>query len=191
MATKSKRSVGSKNEKDSTQYYHEQTTASIVVNVSMWRPDGSPLSQDLYFANGIRVDYFQLPKEKKIIVRKKRDQIVLELFKRLKNKTVAQVIDNNIPITIIFTRKGLEHFCRDAMMTLSGKYFSEKSMMRIDDILAQSTYIPTSHTLQHQRTDGRDLWFTYKDNEGKGVYFKVGWNKNIKKYEFYSVVDKL
>ena len=64
-------------------------------------------------------------------------------------------------------------------------------MMRVDSILAKSQYIPTSHSLKHIRTDGRDLWFAYKDNEGRGVYFKVAWSKFSNTYELYSVDDKL
>lgn len=64
-------------------------------------------------------------------------------------------------------------------------------MKNVDEILAKSTYVPTEHGLKHTRKDGRDLWFAYKDIAGRGGDFKVCWNKNIKKYELYSVVDKL
>ena len=64
-------------------------------------------------------------------------------------------------------------------------------MMRVNEILEKSIYIPTSHNLTHPRTDGRDLWFTYIDADGRGVYFKVCWNNNLKRHEFYSVVDKM
>ncbi|MBQ2051728.1 MAG: hypothetical protein II495_05780, partial [Paludibacteraceae bacterium] len=62
-------------------------------------------------------------------------------------------------------------------------------LKRLKQILEKSTYIPTSHNLSHPRTDGRNLWLSYHDADGRGVYFKVNWNANVKKYELYSVVD--
>ena len=77
------------------------------------------------------------------------------------------------------------------MLSLSGKYFSRKSMMRVNEILANSTYVPTTHGLVHPRSDGRELWFTYTDADGRGVYFKVCWNRELSTYELYSVVDNI
>ena len=76
------------------------------------------------------------------------------------------------------------------MISLSGKYFSEESMLQIDKIFEQSKYVPSSHVSKHLRTDGRDLWFTYKEN-GRGIYFQTTYNRHLKKYELYSIVDKL
>lgn len=67
-------------------------------------------------------------------------------------------------------------------------------MVNIDKVLKNSTYVPTTHKLTHSRKDGRDLFFRYKDNQGRGVYFKVSYQPNAeagKKYSLYSVVDKL
>lgn len=63
-------------------------------------------------------------------------------------------------------------------------------MMRVNEILEKSIYIPTSHTLKKTRTDGRDMWFKYSDNEGRGVFFKVCWNTKLGIHELYSVTDK-
>ncbi len=77
------------------------------------------------------------------------------------------------------------------MLNLSGKYFSHASMLKVNEILEKSMYVPSSHELSHPRTDGRELWFTYKDADGRGVYFKVCKNNKIKAYELYSVVDEI
>ena len=77
------------------------------------------------------------------------------------------------------------------MLNLSGKYFSEESMMRVNEILEKSKYVQTPHAKKHPRTDGRELWFYYKDADGRGVYFVVAWSRYTKKYDLYSVVDEL
>lgn len=59
-------------------------------------------------------------------------------------------------------------------------------MKNINNIIEKANYISTSHGLTHPRTDGRDLWFSYKD-----AYFKVCYNSNMKMYELYDVVDKI
>ncbi len=100
-------------------------------------------------------------------------------------------MDGGEKVKIHYTSHGIDHFCNDTMLNLSGKYFSKNSMMRVNEILEKSTYIPTSHNLSHPRTDGRNLWFSYHDADGRDVYFKVNWNANIKKYELYSVVDSI
>lgn len=124
-------------------------------------------------------------------VKEEKKRISAQLFQKLKNVVTPQTIDGGKQIEIHYTHKGIDHFCNDAMLNLSGKYFSEQSMMRVNEILEKSTYVNTPHGLIHPRTDGRELWFTYKDAEGRGVYFKVNWNRNLKGYEFYSVVDEL
>ena len=147
--------------------------------------------EDLYFRDGRRVEYSQLTNDKKRIVKQEKKRIARELFQKLKNKKTPQIIDNGETIEIYYTSKGLDHFCNDAMLNLSGKYFSESSMMRINEILEKSTYIPTDHGKSHSRGDDREFWFTYEDAEGRGVYFKVAWQKSMKKYTLYSVVDTL
>ena len=147
--------------------------------------------EDLYFRDGRRVEYDELSTAKKKLVKGEKKRIFKELYQKLQNTATPQVIDNNERIEIYYTSKGLDHFCNDAMLTLSGKYFSRASMMKIDEILKKSTYLPGPHGLTHPRTDGRDLWFSYQDADGRSVYFKVDWNKKLKKYELYSVVDSI
>lgn len=159
--------------------------------VSKWTRTINGQVSDLYFHNGSRVEYHELSEAEKSIVKQEKKRIAKQLATKLASTTTPQVIDNGERIDIHYTAKGLDHFCNDAMLTLSGKYFSEDSMMRVDEILERSTYMPTSHSLTHPRTDGRDLWFAYKDADGRGVYFKVTWNTKIKKYELFSVVDKI
>ena len=55
-------------------------------------------------------------------------------------------------------------------------FHSLSYLKRLKQILEKSTYIPTSHNLSHPRNDGRNLWFSYHDADGRGVYFKVNWN---------------
>lgn len=146
---------------------------------------------DMYVRDGRRVEYSELTTEQKKVVKTKKSELSKELYASLKDVTTPQVIDDNVSIDIHYTSKGLDHFANSAMLTLSGKYFSEKSMKDINNILSKSQYIPTSHELIHPRTDGRDLWFAYKDADSRGVYFKIAWNSKLKFYELYDVVDKM
>ena len=147
--------------------------------------------EKLYFRDGVRVEYAELDTIGKRLVKDEKNKVAKELYAKLKNEKTTQVIDNGQVIQIGYTSKGLDHFANDAMLTLSGKYFSRNSMMRVNEILEKSTYISTSHNLIPPRTDGRDLWFTYTDVDGRGVYFKVCWNNQLKIHELYSVTDYL
>lgn len=147
--------------------------------------------EKLYYRNGKRVEYAELDTIGKRLVKDEKNKIAKELYAKLKNEKTTQVIDNGQVIQIGYTSHGIDHFANDAMISLSGKYFSRKSMMRVNEILAKSTYIPTTHGLVHSRSDGRDLWFSYKDADGRGVYFKVCWNNQLRIHELYSVVDKI
>ena len=60
-------------------------------------------------------------------------------------------------------------------------------MLKINEILAKSTCVPTLHGLSHSRDDGRNLWFSYIDGDGRGIYFKVCKNA-LGSYELYSVI---
>lgn len=159
--------------------------------VSRWRASGAPLSADLYFHNGRRVEYSDLSDSEKAAVKKEKSAISKALYIKLKDVVTPQVVDAGREIEIAYTSKGLDHFTNDAMLTLSGKYFSRNTMMRINEILEKAKYIPTEHGLSHPRSDGRNLWFSYTDSDGRGVYFKVTKNSRIGKYELYSVVDSL
>ena len=163
--------------------------ASGSTRCSKWK-SSNDAQQKLYFHNGKRVEYKELSDSEKKLVKDEKKKIAKALFAKLKDKETIQVIDDGQQITIMFTSRGLDHFANDAMISLSGKYFSKKSMMRVNEILEKSVYVPTSHTLTKARTDGRDMWFKYSDNEGRGVFLKVCWNTKLDIHELYSVTDK-
>lgn len=113
------------------------------------------------------------------------------MWKTLQNKSVTLRAGDE-DINVIFTKDGTEHAARDAMLVLSGKYMSRKSMINIDTILKQSEYVPTSHELYKGRKDGIEYFFKYKDKQGRGIYFKVAYEPGQgqgKKYYLRSVVD--
>lgn len=145
----------------------------------------------LYYHGDRRLEYNELTSDEKVLVKEEKKKISKELYQKLKDEVTKQIIDNGQQITIKYTSRGLDHFANDAMLTLSGKYFSKNSMMRINEILENSIYVPTKHSLKHSRTDGRNLWFRYIDNEGRGIYFHVCWNEQLKTHELYSVTDKI
>lgn len=163
--------------------------ASGSTRASKWKSSNG--AEKLYYKNGRRVEYAELDNKGKKSVKEAKKQISKELYAILKDTKTQQIIENGIKISIGYTSHGLDHFANDAMLNLSGKYFSRESMLHVNEILEKSTYIPSSHILNHYRTDGRDLWFSYKDGDGRGVYFKVCWNGRLRMYELYSVVDKL
>ncbi|MBO4692373.1 MAG: hypothetical protein J5604_06305 [Bacteroidales bacterium] len=147
--------------------------------------------EELYLRDGVWMNYFDLSPNEKLAVRQKKRELANEIFTMLKGTIVNQVVDRQKKIEIHFTKKGINHFCNDAIITLSGRYLDENSMKKIDEILSKAMYLPTPHTLSSSRNDGRILWFVYIDADRRGVYFKVCWNKNLKVYEFYSVVNQL
>lgn len=147
--------------------------------------------EELYLKDGLWMNYYDLSQIEKFAVRRKKKELANEIYTLLKDTIVNQVIDLQKKIEIHFTKKGIDHFCNDALITLSGRYLNEDSMKKIDEILSKAMYLPTPHTLSSSRKDGRILWFVYKDTDKRGVYFKVCWNKNLKMYELYSVVNQL
>ena len=159
--------------------------------VSTWRKAGTPLTEDLYFSGGKRQEYVDLDETHKSKIKEVKRRIQKEMYQKLRDVETPQVIDDGKVISIHYSNAGIKHFCNDAMIRLSGKYFSETSMMNIDKIIAKSTYVPSSHSLYKARTDGREMWFKYKDADGRGIYFKVSWNSSNKYYELYSVTDVL
>jgi len=157
---------------------------------SKWASSSGGGETKLYHNGSRRVEYGELSEIDKQLVKNEAKLVRSGMYAKLKSVTTPQQIDNGVAIGIHYTSKGIKHFVNDTMLTLSGKYFSKNSMMRVNEILEKSKYVPTSHALTHARKDGRELWFSYSDNEGRGVYFKVNWNKNIKRYELYSVTDR-
>lgn len=148
---------------------------------------------DPYHVNGIRREYKDLPpnKQRSVIALKK--TYARGMIERLRDKTVKLQTDEGT-IEVGFNTRGLEHVAQDAMIKLSGKYFSKNSLYHLDEILAKSTYVPTPHGLYKNRKDGTQYFFKYQDSQGRGVYFKVAYNPTAgdgKKYFLYSVSDRM
>ena len=145
-----------------------------------------------YHVNGVRKEYHELPEAQKRTIQALVKTYSNGMYDRLKGKTVTLSTKDEGNIKVEFTKNGLEHVSRDAMMILSGKYFSKDSLYRIDEILAKSTYIRTENTPDHKH--GIVRFFKYSDNEGRGVYFGVahepGQGKG-KRYYLYTVTDKI
>lgn len=155
------------------------------VRVSKWE-------NDIYHEGGKRKEYSELSADKQGVIRARLKVLQNAMYAKLSDKTVKLRTDNS-EIVVGFTKKGTDHVARDLMLTLSGKYMSEKSMMNIDTILAQSAYVPTSHKLYKNRKDGIEHFFRYKDKTGREVYFKVAYHskrRDNKTYYLYSVTDK-
>lgn len=109
--------------------------------------------EDLYIYDGKRLNYGELPKENINKIKAEKKRIAKEVYKIVKDKRVKQVIDNEQPIEICFTKKGVKHFCNDALLLLSGKYFSEDEMKLINYILEKAEYLESYHSLKHLRSE--------------------------------------
>lgn len=145
---------------------------------------------DIYTLDGVRHEYRDLPAERQKVIQATSKEVAKEMWNELKDKKVNQVADGK-QIVIEFDHRGVDHVARDAMIILSGKYMSKGSMVHIDRILESSTYIPTQHSKSHERTDARQMWFKYRDSQGRGLYFSVAHSPSAqKKYTLYSVSDE-
>lgn len=156
------------------------------VRNSKWR-------NDIYTVDGIRKEYHALNEERKMMVRSQSKEVAKEMWRNLSGKSVTLNAGGR-NIDVQFTRKGVAHVARDAMMVLSGKYMSRSSMKHIDRILAKAEYVPTSHEDKKNRNDGKELFFRYRDKTGRGMYFKVVYeprNGSKKYYNLYSVTDRM
>lgn len=147
---------------------------------------------NIYTVGGIRKEYYELNEERKTVIRSMSKEVAKEMWRNLHGKSV--VLDaSGSRINVQFTKSGIDHVARDAMIVLSGKYMSHNSMIHIDGILAKSEYVPTSHSLYKGRKDGKELFFRYRDNDGRGIYFKVAYDRkeiNAGRYYLYSVTDR-
>lgn len=156
------------------------------VRNSKWRGD-------IYTVDNIRKEYHELPSGRKNAVKSLTKKVSTAMYGNLARKSVVLDADGK-KINVQFTKSGIEHIARDAMMTLSGKYMSKQSMIHIDGILSKSKYVPTSHEVYKGRNDGKTMFFKYKDREGRGLYFKVAKDNNSTngngRYYLYSVIDK-
>lgn len=155
------------------------------VRASKW--DG-----DIYTVGNTRLEYRDLPDAMKKTVQNQSKKIASAMYDRLKDSTVTLNAGDK-DIDVAFTKAGCEHVSRDAMIILSGKYMSRNSMLHVDELLSRSTYVETTHGLTKGRKDGKEMFFRYKDGDGRQIYFKVAYEPNQsqgKKYYLYSVVDR-
>lgn len=155
------------------------------IRVSKWE-------NSIYHEDGVRKEYSELSKGRQDAVKVELKSVQKAMFSNLQDKQVTLNADDKT-IEVGFTRKGVNHTARDAMMTLSGKYMSRDSMINIDRILQQAEYVPTDHSLYKGRNDGIEYFFKYKDKQGRGIYFKVAYEPKQgqgKKYYLRSVTDK-
>lgn len=151
----------------------------------------SKWDNSIYHEGGVRKEYGELSDERKAIVKAELKSVQAAMWGNLKSKSVELKADGK-EIRVGFTKSGTDHAARDAMLTLSGKYMSRKSMINIDTILRQSEYVPTSHELYKGRKDGIEYFFKYKDKQGRGIYFKIAYEPaqgQGKKYYLRSVTD--
>lgn len=151
----------------------------------------SKWDNSIYHEGGVRKEYGELSDARKAIVKAELKSVQAAMWGNLESKSVVLKADGK-EIRVGFTKSGTDHAARDAMLTLSGKYMSRKSMINIDTILRQSEYVPTTHELYKGRKDGIEYFFKYKDKQGRGIYFKVAYEPaqgQGKKYYLRSVTD--
>ncbi|MBO7235167.1 MAG: hypothetical protein J6V05_01080 [Alistipes sp.] len=151
----------------------------------------SKWENSIYHEGGVRKEYGELSDARKAIVKAELKSVQAAMWGNLESKSVVLKADGK-EIRVGFTKSGTDHAARDAMLTLSGKYMSRKSMINIDTILQQSEYVPTSHELYKGRKDGIEYFFKYKDKQGRGIYFKIAYEPaqgQGKKYYLRSVTD--
>lgn len=147
---------------------------------------------DIYTVDGVRKEYYELTEERKAVIRSMSKDVSKEMWRNLSTKSVTLEADGRT-INAQFTKSGVDHVVRDVMIVLSGKYMSRSSMIHIDRMLAKSEYVPTSHSVYKGRKDGKELFFRYKDKEGRGIYFKVAYDRKESssgRYYLYSVTDR-
>lgn len=151
----------------------------------------SKWDNSIYHEGGVRKEYGELSDARKAIVKAELKSVQAAMWGNLESKSVVLKADGK-EIRVGFTKSGTDHAARDAMLTLSGKYMSRKSMINIDTILQQSEYVPTSHELYKGRKDGIEYFFKYKDKQGRGIYFKIAYEPaqgQGKKYYLRAVTD--
>lgn len=151
---------------------------------SAW--EGNP-----YAVNGVRKEYYELPPDRKKLINGIQKRVSDLMWEYLRDKSVKLKADDHT-INVQFNHRDVEHVAKDALRILSGKYFSQQSMIHIDHVLSQSEYIPTDHTSYKIRTDDRTMFFRYLDRQGRGIYFKVAYRSNPgdgKHYTLHSITD--
>ena len=140
----------------------------------------------------MRKEYDELSEGRKAAIRAELKRVQSEMWNNLREKSVTLSVEGE-DINVVFTKDGTEHAARDAMMTLSGKYMSRKSMVNIDTILQSSKYVEKQVPL-NPRKDKKEFFFAHTDTQGRQIFFKVAFDRTQSKqgrYYLYSVTDKL
>ena len=140
----------------------------------------------------MRKEYGELSEGRQAAVRAELKSVQAAMWSNLQSKSVTMHADGE-DIEVAFTKRGTYHAARDAMMTLSGKYMSRKSMVNIDTILQSSKYVEKQVPL-NPRKDKKEFFFAHTDTQGRQIFFKVAFDRTQSKqgrYYLYSVTDKL
>ena len=88
--------------------------------VSTWR-------NGLYMHTaGNRQNFNRLPIPAKEAIVQEKKAVIRDMKAKLIGIKTPQIIDNGKQIEIEYTSKGISHFANDAMVVLSGKYFSRE-----------------------------------------------------------------
>ena len=152
----------------------------------------SKWENSIYHEGVVRKEYGELSEGRQAAVRAELKRVQSEMWNNLRNKSVTLSVEGE-DINVIFTKDGTDHIARDAMMTLSGKYMSRKSMVNIDAILQHSRYVERQIP-QKPRKDKKEFFFAHTDTQGRQIFFKVAFDRTQSKqgrYYLYSVTDKL
>lgn len=152
----------------------------------------SKWESSIYHEGGVRKEYHELSKGRKTIVKAELRRVQAAMVARLNGKKITIYADGK-KIDVVFTKDGLEHAAQDAMIALSGKYMSRKSMLSIDKILAGSQYVE-KQIPKKSRKDKKEFFFAHTDTQGRQIFFKVAFDRTQSKqgrYYLYSVTDKL
>lgn len=87
----------------------------------------SKWDNSIYHEGGVRKEYHELSEGRKAAVRAELKSVQAAMWGNLESKSVELKADGK-EIRVGFTKSGTDHAARDAMLTLSGKYMSRKSM---------------------------------------------------------------
>lgn len=152
----------------------------------------SKWDNSIYHEGGVRKEYGELSDARKAIVKAELKSVQATMVAALGNKKIKLKAGGE-DIEVIFTKDGLEHAAQDAMLTLSGKYMSRKSMINIDEILKSSVYVE-KQVPEKPRKDKKEFFFAHTDTQGRQIFLKVAFDRTQSKkgrYYLYSVTDRL
>lgn len=152
----------------------------------------SKWDNSIYHEGGVRKEYGELSEARKAIVKAELKSVQATMVAAIGNKKI-KLNAGGEEIEVVFTKAGLEHVARDAMLNLSGKYMSRKSMINIDEILRSSVYIE-KQVPKEPRKDKKEFFFAHTDTQGRQLFLKVAFDRATNKkgrYYLYTVTDVL